>query len=208
LEKRQAPRNDCAAPSAAAMPTEACGLAETSAAPLAEPTAGAEAERSAGQPAPAERSAQALPQTAAAQPTDRSPDAAPAPDPASPPPAVGAGLAGRLVGEVIAYRSVIFAPTNEMGVVMLFAAAAEDLGFALESAATGFPDCFVWKRVANGRLQRLRAELEFASSNFRAHRHDPAHCELVVCWLHDWPACPVPVLELRKEIARLKRERV
>jgi hypothetical protein len=106
---------------------------------------------------------------------------------------------------VIAYRGIVFAPTNEMGVVMLFAVAAEALGFAIESAGIEFPDCIAWQRVAPGRYKRIRIELEYASSNFRNHRHDAKGCELLVCWQHDWLYCPVPVLDLKREVAKLRK---
>jgi hypothetical protein len=110
-----------------------------------------------------------------------------------------------VIGEIIAYRGIVYAPTNEAGVAMMFAVAAEALGFAIESARTVFPDCIALQRIAPGRYRRVRIEFEFASSNFRAHRHDPKGCDLVVCWEHDWPNCPVKVLELRKEIAKARK---
>jgi hypothetical protein len=114
--------------------------------------------------------------------------------------------AGPPVGEPIAYRGIVYAPVNEMGVAVLFGAAAEALGFAIESVGVRFPDLLVRRRVAGGRWQLVRVELEYESLNFRAHRHDPRRCDLVVCWRHNWPECPAPVLELEKEIARLRRE--
>jgi hypothetical protein len=161
-------------------------LPEPLAHPLPEPLPGTSADRPADPPSPPEAPAEPLPQAAA-----------------EPPPQ--AHRAGPLVGEMIAYRSVMFAPTNEMGVVMLFAVAAEALGFVIESAGTTFPDCYAWQRVAPGRYRRVRIEFEYASTNFRIHRHDPKGCELLVCWEHDWFDCPVKVLDVKKEIARLKK---
>jgi hypothetical protein len=31
----------------------------------------------------------------------------------------------------------------------------------------------------------LRTEFEYVSSNFIAHKHDPAECDLVICWNAD-----------------------
>jgi hypothetical protein len=111
-----------------------------------------------------------------------------------------------VVGDVLAYRGIIFAPVNEMGVVMLFAAAAHELGFVVESSGIVFPDCIVWRRIAPGRWKRLRAEIEYRSTNFRVHRHDPKRCQLVVCWEHDWLRCPVEVYDLKAELAKLRGE--
>ena len=52
----------------------------------------------------------------------------------------------------------------------------------------------------------VRIEFEYKSSAFRLHWHDPNACDLVVCWLHDWPGCPVEVLELRSVIRDLRRD--
>jgi hypothetical protein len=42
------------------------------------------------------------------------------------------------------------------------------------------------------------------SSEFRRHRHDANRCDLVVCWKHDWPECPVKVLELETEVEKIR----
>jgi hypothetical protein len=38
------------------------------------------------------------------------------------------------------------------------------------------------------------------SSNFKGH--DPAECDILVCWIHDWPACPdnIEIIELKEGI--------
>jgi hypothetical protein len=113
-------------------------------------------------------------------------------------------IASPMVGDPLAYRGIMFAPTNEMGVVILFGAAALELGFVIEAARTGFPDCYAWRRVADGRWKRVRIEFEYASANFRVHEHSPAGCDLIVCWEHNWLKCPVEVFNLKKEIAKLR----
>jgi hypothetical protein len=65
---------------------------------------------------------------------------------------------------------------------------------------TAFPDCEALRRVDGGWWQRVRIEIEYQSLNFLKHRHDPKGCDLIVCWEHNWPECPVEVLELRKAI--------
>jgi hypothetical protein len=62
------------------------------------------------------------------------------------------------------------------------------------------------KRCVNSRAnrwQRARVEFEFRSRNFRDHGHDATKCDLIVCWQHDWPDCPLEVIELRTVIERL-----
>jgi len=52
--------------------------------------------------------------------------------------------------------------------------------------------------------QRVRIEFEFESRNFRTHGHNPAECDVVVCWKHNWPECPLEVLELRSVLDELE----
>lgn len=90
------------------------------------------------------------------------------------------------------------APTNEMGVVYLFGALASKLGFIVLRMQAEFPDCEALWRVEPNRWQRVRIEFEFESKNFLRHDHDVKQCDLIVCWTHNWPACPMEVLELSK----------
>jgi hypothetical protein len=47
----------------------------------------------------------------------------------------------------------------------------------------------------------LNFELE--SRNFLLHKHDPKGCDLIVCWVHNWPECPLEVIELSKVVREL-----
>ena len=114
---------------------------------------------------------------------------------------------GVVYGELINFRGLQHAPVNENGVVFLFGMVADELGFVIESVQAGFPDCEGKRRVAANRFQRVRIEFEYRSRSFRDHGHDPAGCDLVVCWEHNWPECPLELLELREAIKRLTAER-
>ena len=104
-------------------------------------------------------------------------------------------------GAPINFRGILHEPINEAGVIMLFGAMALDLGFAVERVASAFPDCEAKRRTPEG-WQRARIEFEYASRNFEKHGHDPAGCDLIVCWEHNWPEAPVEVLELKAEVER------
>lgn len=109
---------------------------------------------------------------------------------------------GAKFGDPMLFRGFLHAPVNEMGVVCLFGALAEDLGFRIESVGSTFPDCSA-KRLADvvgGRWQACRIEFEFRSSNFVSHGHDADGCDLIVCWEHDWERSRVDVLELRRVV--------
>jgi hypothetical protein len=99
-------------------------------------------------------------------------------------------------GEPIFHPAMSHAPVNEAGVMVLFGALARDLGFLIMRMQSAFPDCEAMRKLPNGRWQRLLIELEFESRSFKEHLHDGAGCDLIVCWVHNWPECPVPVIEL------------
>ena len=105
-----------------------------------------------------------------------------------------------LYGQPLTLSPMATAPVNELGVVYLFGAMAKDLGFVVLKIRPGFPDCEAWRRLENGRWQRVRIEFEFESRNFMLHDHDPKGCDLIVCWEHNWAACPVEVVELRNRV--------
>lgn len=109
--------------------------------------------------------------------------------------AVERELWGAKCGEMMAGRRMLNEPVNEQGVVLLFGEMAGELGFLIERVGTRFPNCVASRRVG-GEWKEVRIEFEFLSSRFD---HDPAGCDLVVCWEHDWKGCPVEVLELRSE---------
>lgn len=119
---------------------------------------------------------------------------------------VWSSTGGRLYGPVLNFRGLQHAPINEQGVVLLFGMVALELGFIVESVATGFPDCEAKRRVSRrgDMWERVRIEFEYQSRTFRDHGHDPSQCDLIVCWEDNWPECPIEILELRSAIETLE----
>jgi hypothetical protein len=111
--------------------------------------------------------------------------------------------ASRRYGHLLNFRGLLHAPVNEQGVILLFGAVAAELGFLIESIGTVFPDCDAKRVAEDGTLERVRIEFEHRSRSFREHEHDPAGCDLIVCWEHNWPDCPVEVLELGTRIRQM-----
>ena len=109
-------------------------------------------------------------------------------------PVYGAPISGAAMG---------FAPVNEMGVVFLFGAMAGKLGFIVTWVGTQYPDIEAFREVEPGRWQRVRIEIEYKSRNFLQHFHDPKHCDLIVCWEHNWAECPLEVIELKGKLPAL-----
>jgi hypothetical protein len=99
---------------------------------------------------------------------------------------------------------LLHAPTNEIGVVYLFGVMTNQLGMVVTRLQTEFPDCEVMREVETGRWQRLNAEFEYESRNFLLHQHDPDKCDMIICWVHNWPECPehIEVLELSSEMRK------
>lgn len=104
-----------------------------------------------------------------------------------------------IVGDLINFRGLVYSPVNENGVIFIFGKVIEDLNMYIEEIKPGFPDC-VGRRFTGRGWERVNIEFEYRSSNFEEHGHDPKECDLIVCWEHDWPDCPIEVIELREEI--------
>jgi hypothetical protein len=102
-----------------------------------------------------------------------------------------------IVGERIDLPILNYAPLNEKGVILLFGYYLQDLGIShVEEIKSGFPDAIAMQSIGNGRYKRIRIEFEYRSSSFLRHNHPVAECDVVVCWIHDWPDCPLEVIEL------------
>jgi len=108
-----------------------------------------------------------------------------------------------IVGDAINFRGMIYGPVNELGVVALFGKVCEELGFIIEETRAEYPDCIARQQVKRG-WERISIEFEYRSTNFLRHGHDPALCDLIVCWEHDWLGSPVRVLSLKDYVAGQK----
>ena len=99
------------------------------------------------------------------------------------------------------------APANEMGVMILFGMLAGELGFQIEAVQGKYPDIEAKRQIQPGKWQRVRIEAEYESRNFALHGHDPAKCDMIVCWRHNWVKCPkeIEVIELSRVVDRVIR---
>lgn len=111
-------------------------------------------------------------------------------------------------GDFINFRGLQHAPVNEQGVVFLFGMICRELGYVVEIIKSSYPDCEAKRAIRNkpGKWQRVRIEFEFASRNFKSHGHDPEFCDVIVCWEHNWPDCPIEVLELSSAVKALSSD--
>lgn len=99
-------------------------------------------------------------------------------------------------GKLMRPGPMVCAPTNEQGVLFLFGAMAEELGFAVLKIRTEYPDCLAFRQVEGDRIELMRIEFEFESKNFLRHMHEASRCDAIVCWKHNWQDCPLEVIEL------------
>ena len=114
---------------------------------------------------------------------------------------------GRAAGQILADRPVygrvlrpcplVCAPVNEAGVIFLFGALAEGMGFQMLRIQAEYPDGEALRTMAENRLQRVKIEFEYESRNFLRHNHDAAMCDLIICWEDNWPEAPLEVIELK-----------
>lgn len=111
-----------------------------------------------------------------------------------------------IVGRLINFRGLVYAPTNEQGVVFLFGKIAHEFGMYVELIRTGYPDCIAKRYIGKDQWEDIRIEFEFKSSDFRRHKHKAEDVDMIVCWEHDWQECPksIEILELENEIGKLE----
>jgi len=109
-----------------------------------------------------------------------------------------------IVGEVINFRGLVYAPTNEQGVIFLFSKVSKDLNIEIEEIKTGFPDAIGRVKTSRGYARR-KIEFEYRSSEFKKHGHPIDDCDIIVCWEHDWLDCPkqVEVISLKDTVMEL-----
>ena len=104
-------------------------------------------------------------------------------------------------GPLMSPAAMMHVPTNEAVVLFLFAAMALELGYVATVVRRGFPDCEALREISPNRLQRVQIEFEYLSRNFLKHRHRVDKCDIIVCWINNWPECPLEVVELRKFVS-------
>jgi hypothetical protein len=116
-----------------------------------------------------------------------------------------------VVGPLINFRGLVYSPINEQGVVFLFGRVLEDLNLYIEEIRIKYPDCVARRYTGRG-WERIYIEFEYVASNFLQHGHDPAECNMIVCWQDDLSAEDrkrlrgIEVLELSSVIEDLENK--
>lgn len=89
-----------------------------------------------------------------------------------------------IVGELIDFRGIIYAPVNEQGVVFLFSKVHDDLGIKIEGIQQAYPDARGRRFNGRGWVEE-KIEFEYRCSDFKIHGHDIEKCDIIVCWIND-----------------------
>jgi len=110
----------------------------------------------------------------------------------------------RIVGARSQIPDLVYEPVNEQGVIFLFAKYHKELGIEyIEGIQQGFPDAFGRRKIGKTEYEPIDIEFEFRSIDFKNHQHDPNQCDIIVCWEHNWPQCPLEVIELKTALSKL-----
>lgn len=120
-----------------------------------------------------------------------------------------------IVGQLINFRGLVYAPVEENGVIFLFAKLNKDLDLNIETIRKVFPDCIAKRYIGENRWEEVFIEFEYKSSSFVKHGHlkqfkNGVRCDIIVCWEHDWKECPadIEIIELREEYKKYEHEEV
>jgi hypothetical protein len=112
-----------------------------------------------------------------------------------------------LTGEPVHFKSIAYAPQNEAGVILLWAEMRKELGMDYvtslgPSYIVNGPDAVVKMPAGKGWVDKL-VEFEFKSRNAKG-KHNFDFIDYIVCWEHNWPDCPVEVIELKSRLDDLR----
>jgi len=69
-----------------------------------------------------------------------------------------------IVGKLINFRGLVYAPTNEQGVVFLFGKVAHEFGMYVELIRTGYPDCIAKRYIGKDRWEDVKIEFDSMGS--------------------------------------------
>lgn len=75
---------------------------------------------------------------------------------------MGINMIGRknIVGKLINFRGLVYAPVEENGVIFLFSKLTNDLNLYIETIRKGFPDCIAKRYVGNRQWEEVNIEFE------------------------------------------------
>lgn len=107
---------------------------------------------------------------------------------------LGESMAKSIVGDLVGKRGIVYAPINRAGVLLIFARLLDEFDMLIEETAEDCRYVIVRRRVDLG-WERLTVGLACKSSEIK--NWTDFQGDMVICWNHDWPDCPVKPFELK-----------
>jgi hypothetical protein len=115
-----------------------------------------------------------------------------------------------IVGELVGKRGIVYAPVNRAGVLLIFSRLLDEFEMLVEETAedcryiiarrkvdTGQPGPSRWERV---KIALAYESLEIQKEN-KSNIESDGSADLLICWQHNWPDCPLETFELRSLFA-------
>jgi hypothetical protein len=110
------------------------------------------------------------------------------------------------LGKQMDFRGLRHEPINREGVMFIFGMIATELGFVITSISDDFPAAEGRRCVdiATDNWEEVELDFYFLSSDLKKTITSDSEFDIVICWKHDWPDCPLEVLELKSIIKELE----
>jgi hypothetical protein len=107
---------------------------------------------------------------------------------------LGERVTDSIVGDLIGKRGVVYAPINRAGVLFLFSRLLDEFDMLVEQIAEDCNFIIALRRLEPG-WERVKISLALKSSDL--HTDSNIDGDLLICWHHDWPECPLKTFELK-----------
>lgn len=115
-----------------------------------------------------------------------------------------------IVGELVGKRGIVYAPVNRAGVLLIFSRLLDEFDMLVEETAEDCGYIIARRRVDTGqpgssRWERVKIALAYESLELQQNNiidtDSEAAADLLICWQHNWPDCPLETFELRSIFA-------
>jgi hypothetical protein len=115
-----------------------------------------------------------------------------------------------IVGELVGKRGIVYAPVNRAGVLLIFSRLLDEFDMLVEETAEDCRYIIARRRVDTGqpgssRWERVKIALAYESLEIQEDENvgtdSYGTADLLICWQHNWPDCPLETFELRSIFA-------
>jgi hypothetical protein len=115
-----------------------------------------------------------------------------------------------IVGELVGKRGIVYAPVNRAGVLLIFSRLLDEFDMLVEEIDAECSYLISRRRMdagqpGAGRWERVKIALACTSAELKdiakSSENTQGSADLLICWQHDWPDCPIETFELRSLFA-------